>query len=721
MTTVPGERSAAPVAPRVPTVRELHGETVPDEYAWMRDRSDPSLQEYLEAEREYYDSHSRHLQEKVEHLCSEAASRVPDGAEHSVTWQRGGFAYRTRMPQDTDYLQFLRSRTGADAEEVLLDDNVVAAATGFADIGVREPSPDGALLAWSADTTGAEIYELRIRDLRTGEDLPEVIARSSGPAWTTSGRCSNVAWGAASEYLFYLVPDELTRPFQVWRHRAGTAAGEDVLVFEEPDQRFDLTLEGSRSGELAIITAASRDTTEVHVIALSNPLADPALIEPRQRGTEYRIDHARAPAQVSGADSQGTLYVVTDDGAPEFTLMRATLGSPGRAHWAPVSCAAIAPARADTRLLRCDVLVNHLLLTMRRDGAPLLAIADHNGGNVREIPPGLQAGSIRVEHADDYDAGSVIIAEESLIEPPTWYELDLDTGNRRLLKRLEVPGYDPAGYRTQRRMAPAPDGAQIPVTLAYRNDTPLNGRAPCLLYGYGAYEVCVDPDTNDDPEFHRTLPSLLDRGVVFAVAHLRGGGERGRHWWQEGRLRSKPNTFTDFIAVADWLAGRDAPALVDGTRIVSQGASAGGLLQGAVYSMRPDRWRAVIAEVPFVDCVNTMLDPSLPLTVNEWDEWGDPRDPEDYACMRSYTPYENPPDGPRPALLVTGALNDPRVSIHEPAKWVARLRATQTDGSRLLFRAELGAGAHTGPTGRRARLSYEAEVQAFILDAMGLD
>ncbi len=341
----------------------------------------------------------------------------------------------------------------------------------------------------------------------------------------------------------------------------------------------------------------------------------------------------------------------------------------------------------------------------------MLAITDHDGSDVREILPSLTAGSIRVEHAEDYDRGSVIIAEESLVEPPAWYELDLATGTRQLLKRMEVPGHDPARYRTERITAPAADGVPIPVTLAYRQDTPLDGRAPCLLYGYGAYEFPLEP------EFDRSLPSLLDRGVVYAVAHIRGGGEGGRSWWHQGRLHAKPTTFTDFIAVADWLADH----LVDGSRIASRGISAGGLLQGAVYSMRPDRWCAVVAEVPFVDVVNTMLDASIPLTVIEWDEWGDPRTPDDYASMCSYSPYENPPSGPRPALLVTGAVNDARVAIHEPAKWVAKLRATETAGSRVLFRAEVGVGAHGGPSGRSARLSYEAEIQAFILDAMGID
>ena len=680
-----------PVAPRRPSVRDVHGETVPDDYAWMRDPNEPAFRDYLIAERTYHDAHSRRLDGLASELAGEAAGRVPAADEYSVAWPRGAFTYRTRLPELSDNLQVLRTHDGEPSEQVLLDENVLAEQTGFVDVGVREPSPDGALLAWSADTEGAELYELRIRDLRTGDDLPDVIART----------CPGVAWSVTSEHLFYLVADGVHRPFQVWRHRVGAPPGDDTLVFEESDHRFEVTLEGSRSGEVAIVTSGSRDTTEVRMVDLTRPLDDPVVLRPRERAAEYRVDHAR----------RAGLFLVTNAGADEFTLMRT---SPTETEWTPVRCPAVAPARTDTRLLRCDVLADHLVLTVRRSGEPMLVVADHAGGNAREIGASFVAGSIRVEHAEEYDRGSLIVAEESLIEPPAWYELELGTGTRQLLKRLEVPGYDPARYRTERLAAPAPDGTPIPVTVARLEDTPLDGSAPCLLYGYGAYETSLDP------EFDRSLPSLLDRGVVYAVAHIRGGGEGGRQWWQQGRLASKPNTFTDYLAVADWLAGSRGTALVDGSRIVSRGISAGGLLQGAVYSMRPDRWRAVVAEVPFVDCVNTMLDDSIPLTANEWDEWGDPRQPDEYAWLRSYAPYENPPSGRRPALLVTGAVHDPRVAIHEPAKWVAKLRATDTTSSRILFRPELGVGAHGGPSGRSARFRYEAEVQAFILDAMGI-
>jgi oligopeptidase B len=682
-----------PRAPRRPVRRARHGVTDVDDHAWMRDPDDPDLRGYLAAERAWYDAHAARWSGLAADLEREAAARTPASAD-SVEWPAAGGPLLIRTPAGAENPQLIRVRSG-EANQVLLDAEQVAAATGFADIGDRVISPDGRLLAWSADTTGAENYRLRVRDTAAGADLPEVTERT----------CPGLAWGAGSDWLLYLVPDELHRPWQVWRHTVGTPASDDVLVMAEPDARFELELRASRSGELALVTAQSRDTTEVTLIPLDRPGRDPVLVEPRRRGVEYRADHLAGP-------DGGELYLVTDDGEAEFRLMRAPVRAPGRASWQPVDCSAIAPARADTRLLDCGVFDGHLLLALRRDGGPLLAITDLDGGAVREITPQFPAGDIRVEHAEDYRRGSVIIAEESLTEPLAWSELDLASGQRRLLKRAEVPGYDPGAYRTERTTARAGDGTAIPVTLAYRAGTPLDGTAPCLLYGYGAYEAC------SDPEFSASLPSLLDRGVVYAIGHIRGGGEGGRRWWQQGRLRAKPTTFSDFIAVADGLAG----AVVDGTRIVSRGLSAGGLLQGAVFSLAPQRWRAVVAEVPFVDCVTTMLDPSIPLTVNEWDEWGDPRDPGDFAVLRSYSPYDNPPPGPRPDLLVTGTVHDPRVLIHEPAKWVARLRDTEPPGAAgsLLFRAELGAGAHTGPSGRFAQLAYEAEVQAFILCAMGL-
>ena len=713
-----------PRAPRIPSVRTLHGQTDVDDYAWMRDHDAPEFRPYLAAERAYYDAETAGLAGLTDELFAAAVGRTPSSADDSVAWTLRGYRYWYRTPEGAENRQLLRvglDEAKAGEPTLLLDENVLAESTGYVDVPVAEPSPDNRLLGWLVDTSGAEIYQLRFTEIGTGREQPDVVQR------TYPGG----AWSSDSAHFFYLVPDDLNRPYQVWRHALGTPVTEDVLVYAESDERFDLTLAASRSGELIIITIASRDTTEVRVIPAAEPMRPPIVVEPRRRGIEYRVDHAADPA-----GGPGELLIVTDAGASagtaaassaatssaatssaaEFTLMRAPVSAPGRSNWSGLGCAAVAPARADTRLLRCDVLANHLLLTLRRDGATLLAITDHDGLAIREVRPAVAAGTIAVRHAVDYHAASVVIAEESLIEPPRWSELDLATGERTELKRADVPHYDAALYRTKRIEVRAGDGTSVPVTLAYGVDTPLDGTAPCLLYGYGAYESCVDAN------FDRSRPSLLNRGVVYAIAHVRGGGERGRSWWQQGRLRAKPTTFSDFIDAANWLAGDSAGAtsLVDGRRIVSRGLSAGGLLQGAVYSRAPGRWRAVVAEVPFVDCVTTMLDPSIPLTVNEWDEWGDPRDPGDFAVLRSYSPYDNPPAGPRPDLLVTGAVHDPRVLVHEPAKWVARLRETDTANSMVLFRVELGAGAHTGPSGRFGHLRYEAEVYAFILAAMGL-
>src|ERR1700722_5986705 len=410
-----------PVAPREPSVRKIHGQTDIDDYAWMRDPEHPALADYLAAERDYDESCAERLGDLTDRLAAESTGRIPAGPDDGVGWPLGGFVYRTRTPDGRENLQFLRSMSGDSAEQVLLDENIISAGSDYIDVAERLPSPDGALLAWAADLTGAEIYQLRIRDLSAGADLPDLIERSY----------PGLAWSADAGYLCYLVPDGLNRPYQVWRHQLGTPAEADALLYTESDARFELTMRGSRSGQFAIIESASRDTTEVRLIPLADPLAEPVLVRSRQRGVEYHVDHAR-----SDAPGGGWLFIVTDEDDPEFTLKRAEVGS-GR--WVPVDCAASAGAR----LLSCDVVGQRLVLTLRRDGEPLLVVTDHDGGSVVEVGPGVAAGSIRIDHAEDYDAGSVILVEESLIEPPAWYRLDLASGERQLLKRRDVPGYDP--------------------------------------------------------------------------------------------------------------------------------------------------------------------------------------------------------------------------------------------------------------------------------------
>ncbi|MEU7825444.1 prolyl oligopeptidase family serine peptidase [Catellatospora sp. NPDC049133] len=668
-----------PVAPSEPCERELHGRRWTDDYGWMRDHSDPRFLAYLRAERGYYDAAASRLEGLQTEVFHEVERRLLP-TDSSVSWRRGSRFYYTRTVAGSEYEQFLQAGHDGEPDRVLLDGARLAGPDGFAEIGLRELSPDDTLLAYSVDTTGDEVYRLKFRHTATLTDLSEELPRT----YYTG------AWSADSGTFFYTVHDELFRPHQVWRHAIGTQAEADVLVFQEDDARFELTVHATRDLCWIMIEARSRDTAEWRLIPADAPDTAPVLVAPRRKGVDYTVDHA-----------DGRLVIVTDDGAPEFRVMSAPVATPGPEHWTEL----LAP-RPGERVTACHALRGHWLVELRRDGFPLLRAVDRTTGAEVEIGAGIDAGHVRLATPVEYGDTAVTVVVESLIEPPSWHTADLRTGERELRKRREVPGYDAAAYRTERRHATAPDGTCVPVTLAWRADTPLDGTAPALLYGYGAYESVLDP------EFDPVLPSLLDRGVLFALTHPRGGGENGRGWWHDGRLAAKANTFTDHLAVADWLAD----GIADGSRLATRGLSAGGLLQGAVYTRRPERWTAVVAEVPFVDVITTMLDPDIPLTVNEWDEWGDPRKPDEFAWMWAYSPYNHLPSGLRPALLATGALHDPRVMVHEPAKWIARLRATATpeDGP-LYLRTELGSGAHTGPAGRYAHAHYEAEITAFLL------
>ena len=621
------------------------------------------------------------------------------------------FSYYTFTPTGREYPQLMRVRHHSDGlaatesvaesadpdglptPEVLFDAADYADGSGYVDVGVQQVSPDERWLAYSLDTTGEEVFRLAFRDLARGLDLDEVIPRTY-----YSG-----AWSADSSTFFYTVHDDAYRPYQVWRHRLGSAVQDDVCVLDEPDARFELTVRHTRSGDLVVATARSRETTEVWLVDAHSPTQEATCVEPRRRGVEYDVEHARL---ASGRD---VLLLLTNDGATEFRLMEAPLATPGREHWHE----RIAENPSE-RLHAVEAFADALVLSLRRDGSPCLRVlpleGDGDGG--LDLAPTLPAGRISLGRNEMWHTESVTVVEESSISPATWWDVDLRTGARTLRHRQEAPGHEPELYVTQREEVVGPDGTSVPFTLTRHRQTPLDGSAPCLLWGYGAYESC------DDPEFDPALTSLLDRGVVHVHTHVRGGGERGRWWWLDGRLEHKQHTFDDHVTVAEHLA---ATGMVDPVRIATRGLSAGGLLQGAVFSQHPSRWRAVVAEVPFVDVVTTMLDPSVPLTVNEWDEWGDPRRPDDFAWMLRYSPYDNlPAAGDRPDLLVTGALHDPRVLVSEPAKWVAALRASDPEwGPRCLFRVETGAGAHTGPAGRYAHLGYEAEVAAWLLQRLG--
>jgi len=673
----------------------------PDPYHWMRDLASPELLAHLVAEREWYGSSTGHLRSLVESLQSEMTSRAP-ATDRSVSWRHQGFSYYTLLPSGRDYPQLLRYRHTGDPDELVLDANALADGSAHLELGVTSVSPDGRLLAYSVDRAGDEVYRLRFRDIETGADLADEVPRSYYGG----------AWSAGSDHFLYTVHDDAYRPFQVWRHALGTPAGEDALVLEEPDERFEVNVRGTRSGGLVVIWSRSRDTSEVWVVESHDPLAPPRSVGGRRPGVEYHAEHAVLP------DGSDTLLLVTDDDAAEFRLARCPVPrGADQDHRAGEPVLAEDPSE---RLQRVDAFAGHLVLSMRSGGRHRLRVLPLDGPGGLEgldrarglvVDPVFEAGGVALARNHDFEAASVTVADQSYVHPPVWSDVDLRTGARAQRHRQQAPGHDPDLYLCENRTFPSEDGTPVPVTLVRRRDTPLDGTAPALLYGYGAYEYTFEP------EWDAALPSLLDRGVVFAHVHVRGGGEGGRRWWLEGRLGDKQNTFTDHLAVADGLAG-----VVDGSRLATRGLSAGGLLQAAVLSQRPQRWRAVVAEVPFVDVVTTMLDASVPLTANEWDEWGDPRIAEQFGWMLAYSPYDNlPPAGSRPDLLVTGALHDPRVMVWEPAKWVAALRESDPAWApRCLFRVETGAGAHAGPSGRYARLSYEAEVYAWLLERLGV-
>ena len=665
----------------------------------MRRLDDPVLA-HLAAEREWYDVATEHLGPLGQVLRAEMTDRVP-ATDSSVSWPQHGYSYYTVLPAGREYVRLLRRRNGAEPDELLLDVNDLAGPEDddYVDLGTWAVSPDTRVLAYAVDFDGDEYYELRFRDLATGTELPDVLPRCA-PTGT---------WSADSSTFFYVVHDELWRQHQVWRHRLGTPVADDVLVMEDADGQFEIDVTTSRSGDLVVLSSENRNTSEVWVVDAHAPDSPARSVGGRRRGVEYQAEHVRF------ADGSDELLLVTDDGAPEFRLARCPV--PRAADQDSSAWEALRPEDPAERLYRADAYVGHVVLSSRVDGRNqlrILGLDDLAGeGIVVRSLSDVSSLAASEEKNVEHDVDRVIVVDESYLQPPVWSSLSLATGQRSELLRKEAPGFDPASYVGEQRSFPSVDGAEVRATILRHRSTPLDGTAPCLMYAYGAYEE-VYPDQEWDP----AIPSLLDRGVVYVHAHVRGGGEGGRRWWLDGRMEHKQHTFDDHIAVADGLA---SAGLVDGSRIATRGLSAGGLLQGAVFSQRPDRWCAVVAEVPFVDVLTTMLDPTIPLTVNEWDEWGDPSRPDDFAWMARYSPYDNPPPaGSRPDLLATGAVHDARVMVWEPAKWVARLRETDPEWSpRCLFRVETGAGAHVGPSGRFAHLGYEAEVYAWVLDRLG--
>lgn len=693
------QRPAPPVAKRVPTTRTHHGDTVVDHYAWLKDLEDPDTIAYLEAENAYADAATAHTKDLQDAIFEEIKARTLE-TDLSVPVQRGGWWYYTRTLEGKQYPVHCRSTEEpalpADpasllpeipGEQILLDQNEVAGASPYFALGAFDVSPDGNLLAFSTDFDGSEKFTLQVLDLRTGELLADEIPQTY----------YGTAWSADGTRLFYTTVDEAMRPYQVWRHRLGTPATDDVLVLQEDDERFYAGVALTRSQRYVVIDLHSTVTSEVHVLPADQPDGDFHVVEPRRQGVEYSLDHAGE-----------WFFVVHNDGAPDFELVKAPTAAPGRQAWTPVI-----PQETGVRIVDVDAFASHLVVTIRRGGSPglhVLPLYDGQAQHGFDIEFDEDARSVDLGGNPEFDTSLVRFRYTSLTTPASVYDYDVAARSATLRKRQPVlGGFDPGDYESTRTWATADDGTQVPISVVKRRDTPRDGSAPCVLYGYGSYEACMDP------WFSIPRLSLLDRGFVFAIAHVRGGGEMGRSWYEDGKLLAKRNTFTDFVACAKHLV---AQGWTDHRRLAARGGSAGGLLVGAVVNLAPEAFAAAVGEVPFVDALNTILDPSLPLTVLEWEEWGNPLESaEVYHYMRSYTPYENVRSEAYPAILATAGINDPRVGYHEPAKWVARLRR-ETHGDRpIVLRTEMGAG-HGGPSGRYDAWREQAFISAFIVDSV---
>jgi oligopeptidase B len=680
-------------------VLQAHGDERLDEWYWLRERDDPEVIDYLEAENAHTKAVMANTSALQETLYAEIVARIQE-TDLSVPVRKGPWSYYSRTVEGRQYAIHCRrparppgepdptdpgTSPGDPAEEVLLDGNELAAGHDYFSLGGLAVSPDHRLMAFAVDTTGGERHLLRVRDLSTGTDLPDQVEDVYyGLAWANDGAT-----------LFYTRPDDAMRPYQLWRHAVGTAPEADVCVHEERDERFYVGVSKTKDDAFVVLELESKVTSEARVLSGDDAKGDFRVVEPRRQGVEYAVEHR-----------DGRFLIVTNADAENFRLVEAPVERPTRDAWRDVIA-----HRPDVRLEDIEVFGEHLVVYERAEASRRIRVTSLRDGGSHTVAQPESVSSAWGGPNPEFGSRVLRYDYSSLVTPRSVYDYDMEDRVARLLKRQPVlGGYDPARYRTERAWATADDGTRIPISLVYREDRVPDGRGPALLYGYGAYEYSLDPI------FSSLRLSMLDRGFLYAIAHVRGGGELGRRWYEDGKLLHKTNSFTDFVACARHLVDGGWTS-VDG--LVARGGSAGGLLMGAVVNLAPQLFKAVVAEVPFVDCLTTILDDTLPLTVLEWEEWGNPRDDADaYAYLKSYSPYDNVTTGPHPEMLVTAGLTDPRVSYWEPAKWVAKLRATDP-GAQVLLKTEMGAG-HQGPSGRYDAWRDEAFVLAFVLRAVGI-
>ena len=677
-----GAAPLPPVARVIPRVDTLFGDVRVDNYFWMREKSDPAVLEHLKAENAYTEASLRHLEPLREQLYREILGRVKE-TDLSVPYRDGDYWYYTRTEQGKPYPIHARRKGSTDAaEEVMLDQNAMAGSSRFFSIADVNVSPDGSKVLYLVDTTAFREYTLFIKDLGTGRVIDSIVG-----VWNGS------AWGDDNRTFLYMRADSAKRGNAVWRHVVGTPATADVKVFQEDNVLNNVSVFRSRSDKYAFIPADGFTSSEWRVVPTADLTAEPRVIAPRRAGVEYTVEHG-----------DGFFLLHTNDAARNFKIMRAPESDLSAwSEWLP--------HRDSVFVEGVDAFEDYVVVNERSGGLRRLRITALADNETHYVSFPEAAYGVFASSNAEFDTDRFRFAYSSLVTPGSAYDYDMKTRERTLLKRQEIPsGYDSTRYEVRRLMAPARDGVKVPVSILLRRGTRLDGRNPLLLYAYGSYGATMEPT------FNSAVLSLVDRGFVYAIAHIRGGQEMGRQWYDDGKMMKKMNTFFDYLDVAEELVRQ---RYTSPDRLVANGGSAGGLLMGAVANLRPDLFRAVVAEVPFVDVINTMLDASLPLTAQEWEQWGNPRDSTHYAYMRQYSPYDNVRAQAYPWILVTTSFNDSQVMYWEPAKWVARLREMKTDANPLYFNVNL-AGGHGGSSGRYDQMRERAFRYAFMLEAVGL-
>lgn len=691
------KRVSAPRADVRTKTTHVHNVTLQDDYDWLRAPNwkevlrDPQalpadIRRHLEAENAYSKALMAPTRTLQRELVKEMRGRLKED-DSSVPQPDGPYLYYSRYRKGGEHPLICRKpRSGKGRETIMLDADALADGKDFFDLGDAAHSPDHGLLAWSADEAGSELHRIRVRDLATGEDRPDIVPDTTG----------EVVWAADSRAFFYVGVDADHRPSRVLRHRLGDSADQDTLLHEESDAGMFVDIDETQSGRFLLISINDHETSEIRLLDLTVPDAVPVTIAPRAVGREYDVDHL----------GDALLIRTNADGAEDFKIVTAPVADPSPGNWRD-----LVAHRPGCLILSHLCLQGRLIRLERENGLPRIVIRDMASGAESSIAFDEEAYGLGLDAGYEFETETLRFIYASMARPAETYDYDMASGVRVLLKRQEVPsGHDPADYRVRRIFARAKDGEEVPVSILHRADTPLDGSAPCLLYGYGSYGSAMSAS-------FRTRPlSLVDRGFVYAIAHVRGGTDKGRRWYLDGKREKKTNTFTDFIAAAEALA--DGGFTARG-RIVAEGGSAGGMLMGAVANMAPRLFAGIIAEVPFVDVLNTILDDTLPLTPPEWPEWGDPiRDIAAFQTIRSYSPYDNIKAQAYPPILAMGGLTDPRVTYWEPAKWVARLRATMTGGGPVLLHTNMDAG-HGGSAGRFDSLKETALAYAFAIRAVG--